>query len=148
MFEPRTTSRRVGLGAIAIVSVHFALKFMPATGYRESMALAVIAFVSLGGLSSAIQRDIRSGTRSLTQTQEDVLSVALAGLLWLTLVMTARVLFGAPGIGDTAVAPYASSAVAGAGAGAGVRRYHNPRLAESGCVPSPWRVCVIEEWFY
>ena len=31
--------------------------------------------------------------------------------------MTARVLFGTPGVGDTAVAPYASSAVAGAGAG-------------------------------
>ena len=63
--------------------------------------------------------------------------------------MTARVLFGTPGVGDTAIAPYASSAVAGAGAGVNVgRRYHNPRLAESGCIPSPWRVCVIEEWFY
>jgi hypothetical protein len=64
-------------------------------------------------------------------------------------VMTARVLFGAPGIGDTAVAPYASSAAAGAGAGVDAgRRYHNPRLAESGCIRSSWRVCFIEEWPY
>lgn len=60
--------------------------------------------------------------------------------------MAARVLFGVTGIAETAVSPYASSAVAGAGTGQ--RRYHNPRLEESGCIPSPWRICVIEEWFY
>ena len=59
------------------------------------------------------------------------------------LVMGSRVLFGTPNVGETAVAPYASSAIAGAG-----RRSQNPRLEESGCIPSPWRVCVIEEWFY
>ena len=31
-------------------------------------------------LCTSVHRDIRSGTRSLTQTQEDVLAVAIAGL--------------------------------------------------------------------
>jgi len=153
MFEPRTTSRRVILAILAVVGVHLALGYMPATGYQENLIVAVIAFLALGGLASAVHRDVRSGARSLTQTQEDVLSVAIAGLFWLTLVMGVRVLYGSAADSAVAgaVAPYASSAVGNHNYGVGHGRhnaYGHPRLAESGCIPGPGRICVIEEWFY
>ncbi|KAF8309583.1 hypothetical protein DL93DRAFT_2170278 [Clavulina sp. PMI_390] len=96
-------------------------------------------------------RDIRSETSSLTQAQEDVLAVAIAGLFWLMLVMSLRTFLGSSASTGGAVAPYASEIASGGRRASRSHSYgagYHHRLEESGCIPGPGRVCVIEEWFY
>jgi len=143
LMQRGSPARLVTFGFLSVLGVHFALRWLPHTTYAEALMLTAVCLASLVALGGMIYHDYQQ-EGSITRGQEEMLLIAVAALVWLTLSMAWRL------TGDDFIESGAAGSVATPQSSRAVDRPYGTsrRLADTGCVPGMGRVCVVEEWYW